>query len=161
MGKSKECKSKTAVHGAYYREASFYGFINLMYVCVCVHIYVYIFFFGGAVTKLGLRPPSFEVFRSHGIRHTHTHTTHTNTQTQTHTHTNTHTQTHTPHTQPHTPHTQTQTHKHKHTHTQTHTHKYTRKHTLCRLQPATRIPLQPNHTETPIHIEPRTIRPMW
>ena len=31
----------------------------------------------------------------------------------------------------------------------------------CRLQPATRIPLQPNHTETPTHIEPRTIRPMW
>ena len=29
------------------------------------------------------------------------------------------------------------------------------------LQPATRIPLQPNHTETPTHIEPRTIRPMW
>ena len=28
-------------------------------------------------------------------------------------------------------------------------------------QPATRIPLQPNHTETPTHIEPRTIRPMW
>ena len=27
--------------------------------------------------------------------------------------------------------------------------------------PATRIPLQPNHTETPTHIEPRTIRPMW
>jgi len=25
---------------------------------------------------------------------------------------------------------------------------------------ATRIPLQPNHTETPTHIEPRTIRPM-
>jgi len=31
----------------------------------------------------------------------------------------------------------------------------------CRLKPATRIPLQPNHTETPTHIEPRTIRPMW
>ena len=31
----------------------------------------------------------------------------------------------------------------------------------CRLQFATRIPLQPNHTETPTHIEPRTIRPMW
>jgi len=37
----------------------------------------------------------------------------------------------------------------------------------CRLlslglkQPATRIPLQSNHTETPTHIEPRTIRPMW
>jgi len=32
----------------------------------------------------------------------------------------------------------------------------------CRLlQPATRIPLQPNHTETPTHIETRTIRPMW
>ena len=29
------------------------------------------------------------------------------------------------------------------------------------LQPATLIPLQPNHTETPTHIEPRTIRPMW
>jgi len=28
-------------------------------------------------------------------------------------------------------------------------------------QPATRIPPQPNHTETPTHIEPRTIRPMW
>jgi len=27
--------------------------------------------------------------------------------------------------------------------------------------PAQRIPLQPNHTETPTHIEPRTIRPMW
>ena len=24
-----------------------------------------------------------------------------------------------------------------------------------------RIPLQPNHTETPTHTEPRTIRPMW
>ena len=23
------------------------------------------------------------------------------------------------------------------------------------------IPLQPNHTETPTHIEPRTIPPMW
>ena len=31
----------------------------------------------------------------------------------------------------------------------------------CRLKPATRIPLQPNHTETPTHIEPRTIPPMW
>jgi len=30
-----------------------------------------------------------------------------------------------------------------------------------RLKPATRIPLQTNHTETPTHIEPRTIRPMW
>jgi len=30
-----------------------------------------------------------------------------------------------------------------------------------RLQPATRVPLQTNHTETPTHIEPRTIRPMW
>ena len=29
------------------------------------------------------------------------------------------------------------------------------------LQPATQIPLQPNHTETPTHIEPITIRPMW
>jgi len=29
------------------------------------------------------------------------------------------------------------------------------------VQPTTRIPLQPNHTETPTHIEPRTIRPMW
>jgi len=29
------------------------------------------------------------------------------------------------------------------------------------LQPATRIPLQPNHAETPTHIEPRTIRPKW
>jgi len=29
-----------------------------------------------------------------------------------------------------------------------------------KLQPATRIPLQPNHTETPTHIEPRTIWPM-
>jgi len=29
------------------------------------------------------------------------------------------------------------------------------------LQPTTRIPLQPNHTETPTHIEPRTVRPMW
>ena len=28
-------------------------------------------------------------------------------------------------------------------------------------KPATRIPLQPNHSETPTHIEPRTIRPMW
>ena len=35
-------------------------------------------------------------------------------------------------------------------------------HFLCaQHQPATRIPLQPNHTETPTHIEPRTIRPMW
>jgi len=30
-----------------------------------------------------------------------------------------------------------------------------------RLKPATRIPLQLNHTETPTHIEPRTTRPMW
>jgi len=30
-----------------------------------------------------------------------------------------------------------------------------------RFQPTTRIPLQPNHTETPTHIKPRTIRPMW
>jgi len=29
------------------------------------------------------------------------------------------------------------------------------------LQPATRIPLQPNHTKTPTHVKPRTIRPMW
>jgi len=29
------------------------------------------------------------------------------------------------------------------------------------LQPATQISLQPNHTETPTNIEPRTIRPMW
>jgi len=29
------------------------------------------------------------------------------------------------------------------------------------LQSATRIKLQPNHTETPTHVEPRTIRPMW
>ena len=29
------------------------------------------------------------------------------------------------------------------------------------LQPATRISLQPNHTGTPTHIEPRIIRPMW
>jgi len=29
------------------------------------------------------------------------------------------------------------------------------------LQPATRIPPQPSHTETPTHIEPRTIQPMW
>jgi len=27
----------------------------------------------------------------------------------------------------------------------------------AQLQPATRIPFQPNHTETPRHIEPRTI----
>ena len=27
----------------------------------------------------------------------------------------------------------------------------------CRLQPATRIPLQTNHTESPTHIERRTI----
>ena len=33
--------------------------------------------------------------------------------------------------------------------------------TCLALKPATRIPLQPNHTETPTHIEPRTIRPMW
>jgi len=32
---------------------------------------------------------------------------------------------------------------------------------LMILQPATQIPLQHNHTETPTHIEPRTIRPMW
>jgi len=31
----------------------------------------------------------------------------------------------------------------------------------CRLKPATQIPLEPNHTETPTHIEPRTTRPMW
>jgi len=31
----------------------------------------------------------------------------------------------------------------------------------CMLQPATRIPLQPDHTESPTHIEPRTKRPMW
>ena len=31
----------------------------------------------------------------------------------------------------------------------------------CRLQPPTRIPLQPNHTESPTHVEPRTIRQMW
>jgi len=31
----------------------------------------------------------------------------------------------------------------------------------CRLKPATRIPLQPNHAESPTHFEPRTIRPMW
>jgi len=30
-------------------------------------------------------------------------------------------------------------------------------HGSCWLQPATRIPLQHNHTETPTHIEPRTI----
>jgi len=29
------------------------------------------------------------------------------------------------------------------------------------LKPATRIPLQTNHTKTPTHIEPRKIRPMW
>jgi len=29
------------------------------------------------------------------------------------------------------------------------------------LQPATWIPLQPNHTETPTHIEPRNTRPIW
>jgi len=40
----------------------------------------------------------------------------------------------------------------------THTYK---QHTEAEAQPATRIPLQPNHTETPTHIEPRTIRPMW
>ena len=28
-------------------------------------------------------------------------------------------------------------------------------------KPATRIPIQPTHTETPTRIEPRTIRPMW
>ena len=32
---------------------------------------------------------------------------------------------------------------------------------IAGLQPATRIPLQPSHTETPTHIETRTIRPMW
>jgi len=31
----------------------------------------------------------------------------------------------------------------------------------AQLQPATPIPLQPNRTQTPTHIEPRTIRPMW
>ena len=31
----------------------------------------------------------------------------------------------------------------------------------AQLQPATQIQLQPNHTETPTHIELRTIRPMW
>ena len=31
---------------------------------------------------------------------------------------------------------------------------------LQHVLPATRLPLQPNHTETP-HFEPRTIRPMW
>jgi len=31
----------------------------------------------------------------------------------------------------------------------------------AQLQPATRVPLQPNHTETATHIKPRTIRPMW
>ena len=31
----------------------------------------------------------------------------------------------------------------------------------AQLQPAQRIPLQPNRTESPTHIEPRTIRPMW
>jgi len=30
----------------------------------------------------------------------------------------------------------------------------------CRPKPVTQIPLQPKHTETPTHIEPRTIRPM-
>ena len=35
------------------------------------------------------------------------------------------------------------------------------KHRPVMLQPATRISLQPNHTETPTHIEPRTVRPMW
>ena len=38
---------------------------------------------------------------------------------------------------------------------------HTSESTKLKLQPATRIPLQPNHTETPTHIEPRTIRPMW
>jgi len=28
-------------------------------------------------------------------------------------------------------------------------------------QPATRTPLQPNHTETPTHIEPRIVQPIW
>ena len=28
-------------------------------------------------------------------------------------------------------------------------------------QPATRIPLQTNHTESPTHTEPRTIRSKW
>ena len=32
---------------------------------------------------------------------------------------------------------------------------------VLQAQPATRIPLQSNHTETPTHIEPRKIRPMW
>ena len=31
----------------------------------------------------------------------------------------------------------------------------------CRLKPATQIPLQPNYIETPTHVEPRTIRPVW
>jgi hypothetical protein len=31
----------------------------------------------------------------------------------------------------------------------------------CRLQPATQTPPQPDHTETPTHMDPRTIRPMW
>jgi len=31
---------------------------------------------------------------------------------------------------------------------------------LSMLKPATQIPLQPNHTETPTHIAPRKIRPM-
>jgi len=30
-----------------------------------------------------------------------------------------------------------------------------------KLKPATQIPLQTNQTETPKHIEPRIIRPMW
>ena len=41
------------------------------------------------------------------------------------------------------------------------THKKWNKIARVVLQPATRIPLQPNHTETPTHIEPRTIQPMW
>jgi len=40
-------------------------------------------------------------------------------------------------------------------------HTETPKHIEPRLKPATRIPLQPNHTENPTHIEPRIIRPMW
>ena len=31
----------------------------------------------------------------------------------------------------------------------------------CRLQSAKQTQPQPNHTETPTHIEPRTTRPMW
>ena len=33
--------------------------------------------------------------------------------------------------------------------------------TLAVLQPATRIPLQPNHTETPNTHRTKKIRPMW